>query len=164
MAINITQPFGFDSKLPNFERDTINSLNDYYNHHPLKLKPDELTETAAKYDIGHIVYDTYTMKHYVWLGRENGWGVPSVQTFKSRFANIGNDDEVLYIDGEEHVFVKNVGTAVFIKTDGQPQDWNENYSEYYTWNESGNTYEPNVSPEYDSHKDYYIKTLSTIFV
>ena len=165
MAIKTTQPFSFNSKLPNFERDTIDSLNDYYNHHPLRLTTTERYEANNKYDVGHIVYDKYTTRHYVWLGLNEGWGIPSVQTLKFKFAEIGSeDDETLYLDGSEHSVVGSVGTAVFLKTDGKPLDWDENYSEYYLWNASDNTYHRNTNPVYNNSTEYYLKTFSTMFV
>lgn len=63
MSIKITQPFSFDSRLPNFERDIIDS-SQFIGQGPLNLDDADRTMLAAKYDIGHIVWDTATSKHY----------------------------------------------------------------------------------------------------
>lgn len=64
MSIKITQPFSFDSKRPNFERDAIDSSSLFVSQNPMDLTIDERIALAANYDVGHIVWDTYTSKHY----------------------------------------------------------------------------------------------------
>ena len=64
MSIKITQPFSFDSKRPNFERDVIDSSSLFASQNPLNLTDGERMSLAANYDVGHIVWDTYTSKHY----------------------------------------------------------------------------------------------------
>lgn len=64
MSIKITQPFSFDSKRPNFERDVIDSSTRFVSQDPLVLTDMEKMSLAADYDVGHIVWDTYTSKHY----------------------------------------------------------------------------------------------------
>lgn len=63
MSIKITQPFSFDSQKPNFERDVINSSL-FESQSPLSLNSDESAEIGSKYDVGHIVWDINTRKHY----------------------------------------------------------------------------------------------------
>lgn len=64
MSIKITQPFSFDSKRPNFERDVIDSSSLFASQNPLNLTDAERMSLAANYDVGHIVWDTHTSKHY----------------------------------------------------------------------------------------------------
>lgn len=64
MSIKITQPFSFDSKRPNFERDVIDSSSLFVSQNPLDLTSDERIALASNYDVGHIVWDTYTSIHY----------------------------------------------------------------------------------------------------
>lgn len=63
MSIKITQPFSFDSRKPNFERDVIDS-SVFVSGTPLFLNSTEESEISQKYDVGHIVWDTNTRKHY----------------------------------------------------------------------------------------------------
>lgn len=63
MSIPITQPFSFDSQKPNFERDVINS-SVFVSQDPLILSSSEESAIAQKYDVGHIVWDENTRKHY----------------------------------------------------------------------------------------------------
>lgn len=64
MSIKITQPFSFDSKRPNFERDVIDSSSLFVSQNPLDLTSAERIALAENYDVGHIVWDTYTSIHY----------------------------------------------------------------------------------------------------
>lgn len=64
MSIPITQPFKFDSDRPNFDRDVINSATDFESANPNVLTNDERAALGTKYDIGHIVWDTSTKRHY----------------------------------------------------------------------------------------------------
>lgn len=63
MAIKITQPFSFDSRQPNFERDVINA-NGFNILNPLFLTSSEETAISQRYDVGHIVWDTVTLRDY----------------------------------------------------------------------------------------------------
>ena len=63
MSIRITQPFSFDSKKPNFERDIINSST-FESQDPLFLNTNERNTLAGRYDVGHIVWDVNTRRHY----------------------------------------------------------------------------------------------------
>lgn len=63
MSIKITQPFEFNSQQPNFERDVINS-GLFVSRDPLVLSGDEQIQIGEKYDVGHIVWDINTRRHY----------------------------------------------------------------------------------------------------
>ena len=63
MSIKITHPFEFNSQQPNFERDVINSSL-FVSRDPLFLEDDEQNNIGDKYDVGHIVWDINTRKHY----------------------------------------------------------------------------------------------------
>lgn len=155
MAIKITQPLGFDSRLPNFARDEINSL-DYSNNSPLHMTDAEKSAASEKYDIGHIVYDTYTKLHYIWLGAEDGWGLPSVRMTKVRFADVNSAEEILYLDNEEHDFADGFGSKVYVPINSEPADWAENWSEYYVFNPSSGSYIRNQNQTYNQSTTYYV--------
>lgn len=63
MSIKITQPFEFNSQQPNFERDVINSSL-FLSGNPLILSDTEQVELGENYDVGHIVWDINTRRHY----------------------------------------------------------------------------------------------------
>lgn len=154
MAIKTTQPFSFESRLPNFERDIINATV-YLNNNPLRLTEDEKSSDAMKYDIGHIVFDEYTKHHYVWLGETDGWGLPSALTEKVKFSDVDSSSETLYVDNIERDVATVTGNIVYVPLNGQPADWNERYEEYYIFNDSNSTYELNNNSTYDSNVHYY---------
>lgn len=154
MAIKITQPFSFDAQLPNFERDTINSMQ-YSNNSPLHMTPQEKADAALKYDVGHIVYDEHTKLHYIWLGQSDGWGLPTVQTVKVKFADVNQSSETLYLDNVERRLATGTGTAVYIPVNSEPADWSENWSEYYVMNGETGLYSLNQDSEYHSGTTYY---------
>lgn len=155
MAIDITQPFGFNAQLPNFERDVINAM-DYSNNNLLYLTSEEKSETALKYDVGHIVYDTYTKMHYVWLGETDGWGLPSASMAKVKFSDVNSANETLYLDNVERNLATGIGNMVYAPVDSEPADWAENYGEYYTFDSSTKTYVVNTSSVYNSSVTYYV--------
>ena len=63
MSIKIIQPFEFNSQQPNFERDVINSSL-FLSGNPLILSDAEQVELGENYDVGHIVWDINTRRHY----------------------------------------------------------------------------------------------------
>ena len=154
MAIKTTQPFSFNSKLPNFERDVINATS-YHSNNPLLLDHEELMNAAATYDIGHIVFDEHTKRHYVWLGGNNGWGLVSSLSEKMKVSDINTTNEILYIDNKERDIITNIGNIIYIPVSGQPSDWNERYGEYYIFDESLDAYVLNTNSFYDSDLYYY---------
>lgn len=161
MAIEITQPFGFDSRLPNFTRDEINAL-DYSNNSPLHMTQAEKNNAADKYNVGHIVYDTYTRQHYVWLGVEDGWGLPSISMAKVRFADVHNDSETLYLDNAQYNLASGIGNKIYTPVNSEPIDWAENYAEYYVFDSNLETYVHNQDPTYDQSTTYYVEMFRGI--
>ena len=63
MSIKITQPFSFDSQRPNFDRGVINSST-FESQDPLNLTRTESDGIGEVYDVGHIVWDVNTRRHY----------------------------------------------------------------------------------------------------
>ena len=161
MAIKITQPLGFDSRLPNFARDVINSL-DYSNNNPMYMTQAEKNAAAEKYDVGHIVYDTYTKLHYIWLGVTDGWGLPSVSMTKVRFSDVNAASETLYLDNEEHDFADGFGNRVYVPINSEPADWSENWSGYYVFDSTSKTYVRNQDETYNQGMTYYVAMLRGI--
>jgi hypothetical protein len=155
MAIKITRPFEYESKEPNFERDRIDARQ-YSNNNPMRLTAEERAAEAAKYDIGHVVYDGYTDRHYIWLGQDDGWGFPTVNTLKVKFADVNAETETLRLDNIERKLAIGIGNAVYAPVNGMPSDWNENWSEYYVFNSSTKKYVANQSQEYSSSTQYYV--------
>ena len=67
MAIEITQPLKYESNKPNFERDRIDSsdTNFFSSQNPLVITTEEGNRFAKILDVGHIVWDVKTEKHYI---------------------------------------------------------------------------------------------------
>lgn len=67
MAIEITQPLKYESSKPNFERDRIDSsdVNFFSSQNPLVITTEEANRFAKILDVGHIVWDVKTEKHYI---------------------------------------------------------------------------------------------------
>lgn len=154
MAIKITQPFGFDAQLPNFERDVINSMQ-YSNNSPLHMTDQEKADAALKYDVGHVVYDEHTRMHYIWLGQTDGWAVPTVQTVRLKFCDVDQSLETLYLDNVERRLATGIGAVTYVPVDSEPADWSDNWKDYYVFDSATGTYTLNQNSAYVGGTTYY---------
>lgn len=140
MGIKITNPFSFNSNKPNFERDVINSEL-FESKYPFILTDEERNKLGESYDIGHIVWDTYTKKEYRVLSTEvNGetyycLGYQTVQI-------IQNNPEVDEINGiltlSNNNIIGDLINVIFCPLTTQPSNWDECYSQYLVVLEDGN--------------------------
>lgn len=140
MSIKITTPFSFKSNKPNFERDIINSEL-FESKYPFILTDEERNNLGNNYDIGHIVWDIYTKKHYIVLSTEvNGetyycLGYQTVQV-------IQNNPEVDEINGiltlSNNNIICDLINVIFQPVTSEPTNWSECYSQYLVIVEDGN--------------------------
>lgn len=140
MGIKITNSFSFNSNKPNFERDVINSEL-FESKYPFILTDEERNNLGKSYDIGHIVWDTYTKKEYIVLSTEvNGetyycLGYQTVQF-------IENNNEVDTTNGiltlNNNKFIGDLINVIFQPVTSEPTNWSETYSQYLVVLEDGN--------------------------
>lgn len=146
----------YESKLPNFERDEIDSSS-YASQSPMKLTASEIAGLSEKYDIGHVVYDTKTERHYVWTS--GGWALPTMSNTTVRFATFDGANEVLHINDEPVSIATGLAKEVYEPLATKPADWDSRYWEYYVWNNF--QYHRNTNSSWSANT-YYQRLLSDV--
>ena len=139
------------------DKNYINSV-DYASSNPLKLTQEEITTLSVKYKVGHIVYDSFTNRHYVWMG--NGWGYPTVNTVMQPFARFNAQSEILWLNDSPIDINALIYFEHFAQTIGQPSDWSTNWNKYYLWDSINNEYYLNENSVYDANKVYFVKYIT----
>lgn len=99
MAIEITQPLKYESSKPNFERDRIDSsdVNFFSSQNPLVITTEEANRFAKILDVGHIVWDVKTEKHYIFKKNETGYYFENIspKTVEYILNGYSDDSEIL---------------------------------------------------------------------
>lgn len=135
-------------------KDYINST-DYVSGTPLKLTQEEINELRSIYKTGHIVYDTNTNRFYAWFN--NGWGYPTASIILQPFARFNGQTEILWLNDKPINIDAIIKFEKFAPTNGRPDDWDSNWSQYYLWDSINDEYYLNESPVYDEEKVYFVK-------
>ena len=139
------------------DKNYINSAN-YASSNPLKLTQEEITTLSAIYKVGHVVYDSFTNRHYSWMG--NGWGYPTVNTVMQPFVRFNAQNEILWLNDSPIDINALIYFEHFAPTIGQPSDWSTNWSKYYLWDSINNEYYLNENSVYDGNKIYFVKYMT----
>lgn len=136
------------------DKNYINSAN-YASSNPLKLTQEEITQLASIYKKGHIVFDSLTNRHYVWLG--NGFGYPTVSATLQPLARFNSQEEILWLNDAPIDFNALIYLEHFAPTVGKPSDWDSNWDKYYLWDSINDEYYLNENSAYDENKTYFVK-------
>lgn len=140
MSIKITNPFSFNSNKPNFDRDIINSEL-FESKYPFILTDEERHNLGKSYDIGHIVWDTYTKKEYRVLNTEvNGesYYCLGYQTIQINQNNTELDVNNGILTLSNNNIIGDLINVIYCPLTTQPSNWDEYYSQYLIVLEDGN--------------------------
>lgn len=160
MAIKITQPFQFDSTNPNFERDIIDS-SQFASGDPFVISSVESDSLSKKYDIGHVVWDSNTRRHYVILPAVIGdktyycLGVPTASNTIQKLNEVNN--EILYLKDELEINMP-ISYCVYIPISSQPSDWETHWDKYYI-KASYNEFVKNDDSEFKTTLKYFLMVI-----